>query len=177
MILHSGHSTPRSLTHFWIQISERPTPASRAVTRVAPIHRSHWGSGNLADMTTIAGYRASISSRGIFSIHVNPIEILGDQHRLGELALAGRQKVQTPNYFPLTSRGSLPHLSQDMMRDHAPVAGIYTALEDCEFPFDSGPSLEGLISVLFLEPVRHRKGSFRCSTHLQNSGPPSYLPP
>lgn len=92
-------------------------------------------------MTTLAGCRGSMPSRGIFSVHVNPIEIQGDQHRFGELALAGRQKVQTPNYFPLTSRGSLPHLSQDMMRDHAPVAGIYTALEDCESPFNSGPSL------------------------------------
>lgn len=94
-------------------------------------------------MTTHAGYRGSMPSRGIFSVHVNPIEIQGDQYRLGELALAGRQKVQTPNYFPLTSRGSIPHLSQDMMRDHAPVAGIYTALEDCEFPLNSRPSFEG----------------------------------
>lgn len=92
-------------------------------------------------MTALAGYRGSMPSRGIFSVHVNPIEIHGDQHRLGELALPGRQKVQTPNYFPLTSRGSLPHLSQDMMRDHAPVAGIYTALEDCGSSFNIGPFL------------------------------------
>lgn len=92
-------------------------------------------------MTTHADYRGSMPSRGIFSVHDNPIEIQEDQYRLGELALPGRQKVQTPNYFPLTSRGSIPHLSQDMMRDHATVAGIYTALEDCEFPFNSRSSL------------------------------------
>lgn len=109
--------------------------------RVALIHRRHWVTGSLADMSTHEGYRGSMPSRGIFSVHLNPIEIQGDQYRLGELALAGRQKVQTPNFFPLTSRGSIPHLSQDMMRDHAPVAGIYTAIEDCELPFNSGSSL------------------------------------
>lgn len=92
-------------------------------------------------MTTHTGYQGSMPSRGIFSVHVNPIEIQGDQFRLGELVLADRQKVQTPNYFPLTSRGSIPHLSQDMMRDHVTVAGIYTALEDCEFHFNSRSSL------------------------------------
>lgn len=109
--------------------------------KIAPIHRRHWGTGTFADMSTHEVCRGSMPSRGIFSVHLNSIEIKGDQYRLGELALAGRQKVQTPNYFPLTSRGSIPHLSQDMMRDHAPVAGIYTALEDCEFPFNSRPSL------------------------------------
>lgn len=92
-------------------------------------------------MTIHPGYRGSMPSRGIFSVHVNPLDPQGDQYRLGELALAGYQKVQTPNYFPLTSRGSIPHLSQDVMRDHAPVAGIYTALEDCKSPFNSRPSL------------------------------------
>lgn len=145
--------------------------------RVAPIHRRHWGTGSFADMTTHAGYRGSMPSRGIFSVHVNPIEIQGDHYRLGELALPGHQKVQTPNYFPLTSRGSIPHLSQDMMRDHAPVAGIYTALEDCEFLFNSDPLFKGLIGLLFLEPVRHRESSFRRSTGVQHSGPPSCLPP
>lgn len=108
--------------------------------RVTPIHRRRWGTGRFANMT---GNPGSMPSKGIFSVQVTSTEIQGDQHRLGELALAGRQKVQTPNYFPLTSRGSLPHLSQDMMRDYAPVAGIYTALEDCESPLTTGPSLLG----------------------------------
>lgn len=92
------------------------------------------------DMPALAGNPGSMPSKGIFFVHVKPTEIQGE--RVGELSLAGRQKVQTPNYFPLTSRGSLPHLSQDMMRDHAPVPGIYTALEDCEAPLTAGPSLQ-----------------------------------
>lgn len=111
--------------------------------RVTPIHRRRWGTVRFANMTALAGNSGSMPSKGIFSVQVTSTEFQGDQHRLGELALAGRQKVQTPNYFPLTSRGSLPHLSQDMMRDYAPVAGIYTALEDCELPLTTGPSLQG----------------------------------
>lgn len=102
--------------------------------RVTPGQWRRWVTGSFADMRTLAESPGSVPSRGKFSVHVKPTEIEGDQHRLGELALAGRQRVQTPNYFPLTSRGSLPHLSQDMMRDHASIAGIYTALEDCEPP-------------------------------------------
>lgn len=111
--------------------------------RVNPIHLRRWGTSRFANMTAFAGNPGSMPSKGIFSIQVTPTEIQGDQHRLGELALAGRKKVQTPNNFPLTSRGSLPHLSQDMMRDYAPVAGIYTALEDCESPLTTGPPLQG----------------------------------
>lgn len=117
--------------------------SQKLLRRVTPIHRRRWGTGRFANMTALAGNPGSMPSKGIFSVQVTPKEIQGDQHRLGELALAGRQKVQTPNYFPLASRGSLPHLSQDMMRDYAPVAGIYTALEDCESPLPTGPSFQG----------------------------------
>lgn len=141
--------------------------------RATPLHLRRWGFGSFADMTAPAG---SMPSKGIFSVQIKATEIPGAQHRLGELTLAGRQKVQTPNYFPLTSRGSLPHISQDMMRDHAPGAGIYTALEDCESPLTTRPPLQGLIGLLFLEPLRHRESSFQCSTCVQHSRSPSCLP-
>lgn len=128
-------------------------------------------------MTALAKNRSSLSSKGIFSVQIQPTEIEEGQQRHGELALAGRQQVETPNYFPLTSRGSLPHLSQDMMRDNAPGAGIYTALEDCESPVTTGTPLQGLIGLLFLEPLRYRESSFQCSTCVQHSRSPSCLPP
>ncbi|KAK2794731.1 hypothetical protein FQN52_007501 [Onygenales sp. PD_12] len=50
--------------------------------------------------------------------------------RLGRLALAGRKAIQTPNYVPITSRGALPHVSQDMMKEHTPIGSLYAAFED-----------------------------------------------
>ena len=44
----------------------------------------------------------------------------------------GRKDVTTPDYFALSSRGAIQHLSQDTVRDHINLKGIYTALEECE---------------------------------------------
>jgi hypothetical protein len=32
----------------------------------------------------------------------------------------------------VSSRGAVPHLSQDMMRANTNIGAMYTALEDCE---------------------------------------------
>lgn len=55
-----------------------------------------------------------------------------DGPRLGTISMRSRSTIQTPHYFALSSRGAVPHLSQDMMRDHTAIMGIYSALEDCE---------------------------------------------
>ena len=55
-----------------------------------------------------------------------------DGPRLGTMSMHGRDTIQTPHYFALSSRGAVPHISQDMMRDHTAITGIYSALEDCE---------------------------------------------
>lgn len=55
-----------------------------------------------------------------------------DGPRLGTMSKRGRSTIQTPHYFALSSRGAVPHISQDMMRDHTATMGIYSALEDCE---------------------------------------------
>lgn len=52
--------------------------------------------------------------------------------RLGCLALAGKKPVQTPNYIPVTSRGALPHVTHDLMRDHMSAGALYAGLEDCK---------------------------------------------
>lgn len=52
--------------------------------------------------------------------------------RLGLLSLPGRQPIDTPHYFAVSSRGCVPHLSQDMMKGNTGIKGIYAALEDCE---------------------------------------------
>jgi queuine tRNA-ribosyltransferase subunit QTRTD1 len=52
--------------------------------------------------------------------------------RLGTVALKNRATLQTPHYIALSSRGAVPHISQDVMRKHTNVKGIHVALEDCE---------------------------------------------
>jgi queuine tRNA-ribosyltransferase subunit QTRTD1 len=53
--------------------------------------------------------------------------------RLGRLTLPGRNAIETPHYLGLTSRGVLPHLSQDNFAQLTSISGVYAALEDCRF--------------------------------------------
>jgi queuine tRNA-ribosyltransferase subunit QTRTD1 len=51
--------------------------------------------------------------------------------RLGKLAFSGGRTVETPNFFAITSRGAVPHVTPDNLSKHVPVPGTYIALEDC----------------------------------------------
>lgn len=51
--------------------------------------------------------------------------------RLGRLAFPGRRTVDTPNFFGLTSRGVIPHVTPDNVERHLLTNGTYMALEDC----------------------------------------------
>lgn len=53
--------------------------------------------------------------------------------RLGQL-ITRAGKIQTPNFIAPSSRGVVPHLSQDNLRDHTKIPGVYVATEDCMFP-------------------------------------------
>jgi len=55
-----------------------------------------------------------------------------DEPRLGRLNFQGRAPTDTPHYVAVSSRGAVPHLSQDMMRDNTKISAMYAALEDCE---------------------------------------------
>lgn len=56
----------------------------------------------------------------------------GATARLGRLALPKRQPVDTPNFFAMTSRGVVPHLTPDTIARYGQFPGSYHALEDCE---------------------------------------------
>lgn len=63
--------------------------------------------------------------------------------RLGQLTLRGRSALSTPHYIVPTSRGSIPHLSQDNVQKHTKISAVYLPLEDCTFhshfrPFSRG---------------------------------------
>lgn len=51
--------------------------------------------------------------------------------RLGRLSFPGRQAIDTPHYLAITSRGVVPHLTQDSFARDTRIAGVYVGLEDC----------------------------------------------
>ncbi|KAF2208484.1 hypothetical protein CERZMDRAFT_49104 [Cercospora zeae-maydis SCOH1-5] len=50
--------------------------------------------------------------------------------RLGRLALPGRRILDTPHYLANTSRGVVPHITQDTFTRDTDINGLYIALED-----------------------------------------------
>jgi queuine tRNA-ribosyltransferase subunit QTRTD1 len=57
--------------------------------------------------------------------------------RLGRLTLPGRKSLLTPDFIGSTSRGVIPHVSQDNFRKSVDLGGVYVALEDCTYSFAS----------------------------------------
>jgi hypothetical protein len=53
--------------------------------------------------------------------------------RLGRLSLPNRRDLETPNFFAVTSRGVVPHLTPDVISAHTRIGGVHMALEDCEY--------------------------------------------
>ncbi|KAK6410610.1 hypothetical protein LTR81_015242 [Elasticomyces elasticus] len=50
--------------------------------------------------------------------------------RLGRLSLPGRKVVETPHYLAITSRGAVPHITQDTYVRDTNISGVYVGLED-----------------------------------------------
>ncbi|MCJ1250902.1 hypothetical protein MMC30_008130 [Trapelia coarctata] len=50
--------------------------------------------------------------------------------RVGYFSFPGRQPIETPHYIAISSRGAVPHLSQDTMRESTSIKGLYAGLED-----------------------------------------------
>lgn len=52
--------------------------------------------------------------------------------RLGQLTLQGRSPIPTPTFIATTSRGVIPHVSQDVLCKLTDIPAVYLGLEDCE---------------------------------------------
>lgn len=52
--------------------------------------------------------------------------------RLGQLTVQGRPSRATPNFIASTSRGVIPHITQDVMSKLTDIPVVYIGLEDCE---------------------------------------------
>ncbi|KAF2140149.1 uncharacterized protein K452DRAFT_252796, partial [Aplosporella prunicola CBS 121167] len=69
------------------------------------------------------------SSRGNLTFETSsPDSILAP--RIGKLSIPGRATLDTPHYVGYTSRGVIPHLTQDMLRKNTDINSMYLALED-----------------------------------------------
>lgn len=81
--------------------------------------------------------------------------------RLGKLALSGRKAIETPHYLGITSRGVIPHITQDNFARSTSISGVYVGLEDCKYlTLPSRPrSVKALADDVTYRTVSHRKSS------------------
>ncbi|KAK5694685.1 hypothetical protein LTR97_009275 [Elasticomyces elasticus] len=80
--------------------------------------------------------------------------------RLGRLSLPGRKVIETPHYLAITSRGAVPHITQDTYVRDTNISGVYVGLEDCEY-FQQSTQAD----------------SADVYTYLQNERGPAQVPP
>lgn len=83
----------------------------------------------------------------------------GSALRLGRLAFSGRRTIDTPNYFAVTSRGAIPHITPDNANNHLDTSGVYMALEDCKSP--PPPTLSPTNPPPVIERPQHLQSSLR----------------
>ncbi|EXJ94006.1 hypothetical protein A1O1_02399 [Capronia coronata CBS 617.96] len=79
--------------------------------------------------------------------------------RLGQLTLRSRPTIKTPHYIVPTSRGVIPHLSQDNVQKHTKIAAVYLPLED----FIEKPQAE---AAIYSTPVQNGESQLRRYTCL-----------
>jgi queuine tRNA-ribosyltransferase accessory subunit len=80
----------------------------------------------------LAEASTEMAARRIFSI-LGSSGADGISARLGELKLRGRKPIQTPNFTGVTSRGTIPHLTPDVLTKYTSISSAYMALEDCMY--------------------------------------------
>lgn len=74
---------------------------------------------------------SDMAARKVFSVLTTAAGD-GTTARLGKLALPGRRPIETPNYTGVTSRGVIPHVTQDHLSKYSSLGSAYMALEDCK---------------------------------------------
>jgi hypothetical protein len=81
--------------------------------------------------------------------------------RLGRLVCKNVQ-MDTPTFIAPTSRGVVPHLSMDNLRDHTDVRGVYVALEDCTTP---SPTVSQEIHLMGRQLWKRASRNHQCSSN------------
>lgn len=110
----------------------------------------------------------STYASGALSFDLRDISTSDCTERLGKLSIRDRMTIHTPHYLPVSSRGCVPHISQDMARNRTSIKGIYVALEDCKFStLDVGCEyFSSRMINLAIELASHRKGHQPDSVYL-----------
>lgn len=103
----------------------RPLPTCQYLRLFSSRYRIPWTVSR--DMETRRSF-----ARGCLSFDLSEILPSDGVLRSGKLSLPNRATVDTPHYFAVSSRGCVPHITQDMARKNTGIKGIYVALEDCE---------------------------------------------
>lgn len=85
---------------------------------------------NIFLLSTTTSAMEPTSSAMSFSLLGSGAPVLAP--RVGNLTLPGRKAIATPHHVPLTSRGTVPHIAHDVMRDHTAINSIYAGMEDCK---------------------------------------------
>lgn len=110
----------------WLWILVVSTSAPESVTAISAVREAAVG-------TTMAEAQTGKISQlpdGLFTIVKASTTGLGP--RLGRLALPGRTPSDTPHFLGNTSRGVVPHITQDNFSRHTSINGVYVGLEDCK---------------------------------------------
>lgn len=63
---------------------------------------------------------------------LSPVDLNVIGPRLGRLTVPGRSQLDTPNFFAVTSRGVIPHITPDVLASSTDIRGLHMALEDCK---------------------------------------------
>lgn len=92
-------------------------------------HHRHTNQTIFIQLTMASAAPASPNEILNFNILASSAAVLSP--RLGRLTIAGRKPISTPHYVPLTSRGAVPHLAHDVMRDNTSIGSLFVGLEDC----------------------------------------------
>ncbi|KAL1891886.1 hypothetical protein Sste5346_007432 [Sporothrix stenoceras] len=120
---------------------------------------------------------ASSVANGSGTVAVAAEESLGKSAvpRLGTLTIPGRNSVATPAFFPVTSRGAVPHVTPDNAARTGLVNGAYFALEDF---VENIPLHPGRVPPIYSTPTSDSSSSASSPTsrlHNFTALPPSSI--
>lgn len=71
------------------------------------------------------------TNRMTFSVLSSSAPVLAP--RVGRLTIPGRKTLSTPHYISLTSKGTVPHITHDLVQKETAINSLYVGLEDCTF--------------------------------------------
>ncbi|EEA24212.1 hypothetical protein TMatcc_007281 [Talaromyces marneffei ATCC 18224] len=88
------------------------------------------------------------------TVHTSPAGLAA---RVGKFILPDRKPIQTPHYITVTSRGAVPHISPDIVRNSTSIGSLYVGLEDF---LDKAPGSIPVLNIPQSHPQESRLRKF-----------------